>query len=100
MGRYSDRPPITPEQSAAMLAEAQRRQAEFDAWVAEVLAGGRPFDRDQLTAWARGVLAGANHRPGVRRRSPYLGDAYRLVAWCAGYGAGRAAMPGELGSGV
>lgn len=90
----SDRPPLTAAESDAMLAEAQRHQADFDQWVRGVLNGDVRLDGERRTAYQSGWRAGRlrlNDGDRKRAAAAFQSDAYQLVAWCKGYGEGRAA---------
>lgn len=84
------RPPITPEQNAAMLAEAERHQREFDAWAAGVLAGETRLEGPELDAYHGGVSAGWHQLDDAECRE-LTGDytARQRVAWAHGFGVGR-----------
>ena len=87
---------ITAAQSAAMLAETRRIQAEFDQWAAGVLDGTVRLTGDELAAYRAGWRAGR-----LRLEDAAQADftARQIVAWSKGYGEGRAgsqATPAEL----
>jgi len=92
----SDHPPLTAAESAAMLAEAERRQAEFDEWARRMIGREiRPEGDEQRAAHKSGWKAGRLRLAEADRKraaAPFLHDAYLAVAWSCGYGEGRA-MP-------
>ena len=84
------RPPITPEQHAAMLAEAQRHQAEFDEWAQGVIAGTIRPEGVELDALRAGTRAGRLRLDEDERRNITADyTARQRVAWSVGYGDGR-----------
>lgn len=96
------RPPLTSAESASMLAESKRRQADFDQWAAAMIARRTRVADEYRAAYRAGWRAGRTRSDdGDRKRAaaPFVADAYQLVAWACGYGEGRSMRtmtPAEL----
>lgn len=83
--------PITPEQNAAMLAEAERHQREFDEWAQGVLSGERPAEGVERDAQRAGFKAGqARVDDATVSRMCRDYTARERVAFAVGFGEGRA----------
>ena len=83
--------PITPAEAAAMLAEAERQQAEFNEWAADVLAGNTRLEGAELDAYRAGFRAGRRRLgPDDLADASALYSARERVAYAHGYGRGRA----------
>ena len=82
--------PIGPAEAAAMLAEAERHQAEFTDWAARVLAGKERLEGAYRDAYRAGFSAGRRRASeDDRADATALYSARERVAYSAGYGEGR-----------
>lgn len=82
---------ITPQENAAMLAEAQRRQAEFAEWSAGVQAGKIRLEGVERDAQRVGYWAGRRRLDSDAQKAETRDyTARQRVAYVAGYAEGRA----------